>query len=174
MFLPPQNDTTRRWAEATAEVIDEVFRLRESVGKGRTAGLLKWIERHRFVHNAEQARFPALQFRGHPVRHHVQQRRKPVRARVRRDAAQAGKRVRLPTERHMQAIVVGGDLSAAGAPLVDGIREAVDRYAQPGIAQAVMVTRGVLGDRAEVLGALTLVIGDTQSVRSGGLAALAG
>jgi predicted NBD/HSP70 family sugar kinase len=70
------------------------------------------------------------------------------------------------------AIVVGGDLSAAGAPLVDGIREAVDRYAQPGSAQAVTVTRGVLGDRAEVLGALTLVIGDVQGVRSGGLAAL--
>jgi predicted NBD/HSP70 family sugar kinase len=72
------------------------------------------------------------------------------------------------------AIVVGGDLSAAGPPLVDGIREAVDRYAQPGSAQAVTVTRGVLGERAEVLGALTLVIGDTQSVRSVGLAALSG
>jgi predicted NBD/HSP70 family sugar kinase len=70
------------------------------------------------------------------------------------------------------AIVVGGDLSAGGEPLVDGIREAVDRYAQPGSAQAVTVTRGVLGERAEVLGALTLVIGDTQSVRSGHLAAL--
>ena len=70
------------------------------------------------------------------------------------------------------AVVVGGDLSAAGAPLVDGIREAVDRYAQPGSAQAVTVTRGVLGERAEVLGALTLVIGDVQGVRSGGLAAL--
>jgi predicted NBD/HSP70 family sugar kinase/biotin operon repressor len=70
------------------------------------------------------------------------------------------------------AIVVGGDLSAAGAPLVDGIREAVDRYAQPGSAQAVTVTRGVLAERAEVLGALTLVIGDVQGVRSGGLAAL--
>src|SRR5690349_12191749 len=29
-----------------------------------------------------------------------------------------------------EAIVVGGDLSAAGAPLLDGIRESVDRYAQ--------------------------------------------
>ena len=70
------------------------------------------------------------------------------------------------------AIVVGGDMSAAGAPLVDGIREAVDRFAQPGAAQAVTVTRGVLGERAEVLGALTLLIGDVQGVRSGGLAAL--
>jgi predicted NBD/HSP70 family sugar kinase len=70
------------------------------------------------------------------------------------------------------AIVVGGDLSAAGAPLLDGIRAAVDRYAQPGAADAVTVTRGVLGERAEVLGALTLVIADTERLRSVGLAAL--
>jgi predicted NBD/HSP70 family sugar kinase len=69
-------------------------------------------------------------------------------------------------------IVVGGDLSGAGAPLLDGIRETVDRYAQPGAAQAVTVTRGVLGDRAEVLGALTLVIADTERLRSVGLASL--
>jgi predicted NBD/HSP70 family sugar kinase len=70
------------------------------------------------------------------------------------------------------AIVVGGDLAAAGAPLLDGIRETVDRYAQPGAADAVTVTRGVLGDRAEVLGALTLVIADTERLRSVGLVAL--
>jgi predicted NBD/HSP70 family sugar kinase len=69
-------------------------------------------------------------------------------------------------------IVVGGDLSGAGAPLLDGIRETVDRYAQPGAAQAVSVTRGVLGERAEVLGALTLVIADTERLRSVGLASL--
>jgi predicted NBD/HSP70 family sugar kinase len=69
-------------------------------------------------------------------------------------------------------IVVGGDVSAAGAPLLDGIRETVDRYAQPGAAQAVTVTRGVLGERAEVLGALTLVIADTERLRSVGLASL--
>ena len=69
-------------------------------------------------------------------------------------------------------IVVGGDVSAAGAPLLDGIRETVDRYAQPGAAAAVTVTRGVLGERAEVLGALTLVIADTERLRSVGLAAL--
>jgi predicted NBD/HSP70 family sugar kinase len=70
------------------------------------------------------------------------------------------------------AIIVGGDVSGAGAPLLEGIREAVDRYAQPGAAKAVTVTRGVLGDRAEVLGALTLVIADTERLRSVGLAAL--
>jgi predicted NBD/HSP70 family sugar kinase len=70
------------------------------------------------------------------------------------------------------AIVVGGDLSAAGTPLLDGIREAVDRHAQPGAAEAVSVMRSVLGERAEVLGALTLVIGDTDRLRSVGLVAL--
>ena len=53
-----------------------------------------------------------------------------------------------------EAIVVGGDMAAAGAPLMDGVREAVDRYAQPGAAEAVKVTAGLLGERAEVLGAL--------------------
>jgi predicted NBD/HSP70 family sugar kinase len=67
---------------------------------------------------------------------------------------------------NLAAIIVGGDLSAAGPSLLDGIREAVDRYAQPGAAEAVSVMRGVLGDRAEVLGALTLVIGDTERLRS--------
>ena len=70
------------------------------------------------------------------------------------------------------AIIVGGELSAAGPSLIDGIRESVDRYAQPGAAEAVSVMRGVLGDRAEVLGALTLVIGDTERLSSVGLVAL--
>jgi predicted NBD/HSP70 family sugar kinase len=72
------------------------------------------------------------------------------------------------------AIVVGGDLAAAGHALLDPVREAVDRYAQPGAAQAVTVRPGVLGERAEVLGALALVIGDTDRLRSAGLAALHG
>ena len=70
------------------------------------------------------------------------------------------------------AIVVGGDLSAAGAPLLDGIREAVDRHAQPGAAEAVTVIRSVLGERAEMLGALPLVINDTDRLRSVGLVAV--
>jgi predicted NBD/HSP70 family sugar kinase len=71
------------------------------------------------------------------------------------------------------AIVVGGDLSAAGSPLIDGIRDSVDRYAQPEAAAAVQVRRSALGARAEVLGALTLVIGDTRRMSSVGLASLA-
>jgi predicted NBD/HSP70 family sugar kinase len=71
-----------------------------------------------------------------------------------------------------EAIIVGGELSAAGRPLLDGMRLALDRYAQPGAAEAVEVLPGTLGDRAEVLGALALVIGDTDRLRSEGLAAL--
>jgi predicted NBD/HSP70 family sugar kinase len=70
------------------------------------------------------------------------------------------------------AIVVGGDLSAAGEPLLGGIRDAIDRFAQPGAARAVAVKAGVLGERAEVLGAVALVIADTERIRSAGLVAL--
>jgi predicted NBD/HSP70 family sugar kinase len=71
-----------------------------------------------------------------------------------------------------EAIIVGGELSAAGEPLLTGITQAVGRYALPAAAEAVAVKPGTLGDRAEVLGALALVIGDTERLRSAGLVAL--
>jgi predicted NBD/HSP70 family sugar kinase len=71
------------------------------------------------------------------------------------------------------AVIVGGDLSLAGDSLLDGIREAIDRYALPGAAAAVEVRAAVLGERAEVLGALALVIADTERLRTAGLAPLA-
>ena len=40
----------------------------------------------------------------------------------------------------------------------------------PGAAQAAAVKAGVLCDRAEVLGAMALVIADTDRLRSAGLA----
>ncbi len=69
------------------------------------------------------------------------------------------------------AIIVGGDLNDA-PPLLDGIREALDRYALPSVARAVAVKPGELRERAEVLGALALVIGDTDRLQSAGLPAL--
>lgn len=57
-----------------------------------------------------------------------------------------------------ELVIVGGDLGAAGEPLLGGMRESIGRYALPAAAQAVRVQQGVLGDRAEVLGALALVI----------------
>jgi predicted NBD/HSP70 family sugar kinase len=68
------------------------------------------------------------------------------------------------------AIVVGGELSLAGDALLDGVREEIERYSLPGAAAAVEVRAGILGDRAEVLGALALVIADTDRLRSAGLA----
>jgi predicted NBD/HSP70 family sugar kinase len=68
------------------------------------------------------------------------------------------------------AVIVGGDLSLAGDALLDGVREEIDRYALPGAAEAVEVKAGVLGDRAEMLGALAVVIADTSRLRSAGLA----
>jgi predicted NBD/HSP70 family sugar kinase len=73
-----------------------------------------------------------------------------------------------------EAIIVGGQLSAAGEPLLAGIREAIDRHALPGAAEAVEVKAAALGERAELLGALSLVIADTERLRSAGLASLAG
>ena len=70
------------------------------------------------------------------------------------------------------AIVVGGDLSTAGEPLLTGIREAIERNALREAANAVQVKPAVLGERAEVLGALALVIGDTDRISSAGLTAL--
>ncbi|MGH2944301.1 MAG: ROK family protein, partial [Solirubrobacteraceae bacterium] len=55
-----------------------------------------------------------------------------------------------------ELVIVGGTVSAAGDVLLDPLREAVHRYAIPSAAQDVRITRGVLGDRAEVLGALEL------------------
>ncbi len=70
------------------------------------------------------------------------------------------------------AIIVGGDLSVVGDPLLTGIREALERFGLPSVVEALDVKAGVFGDRAEVLGALALVIGDTDRLKSAGLAAL--
>ena len=55
-----------------------------------------------------------------------------------------------------ELVIVGGRVSAAGDVLLDPMREAVNRYAIPSAAADVRITSGVLGDRAEVLGALEL------------------
>jgi predicted NBD/HSP70 family sugar kinase len=71
-----------------------------------------------------------------------------------------------------EAIIVGGDLSAAGAPLFDGINESLGRYALPAVAESLRIVAGELGERAEVLGALALVITETDRVRSAALGAI--
>jgi predicted NBD/HSP70 family sugar kinase/biotin operon repressor len=71
-------------------------------------------------------------------------------------------------------VIVGGDLGVIAEQLLAGIREALDRHALPTVRAAIELRAGVLGERAEVLGALALVIGDTDRLRSAGLAALHG
>lgn len=69
-------------------------------------------------------------------------------------------------------IIVGGELSAVGPPLLDSIRASIERYALPAAAAALEVVPGVLGDRAEVLGAVALVISDTERLSSFHLSAV--
>ena len=56
-----------------------------------------------------------------------------------------------------EAIVLGGSLGTSPS-LAEGVRAAVDRYAQPDTAAAVRVLAGELGSRAEVTGAVSLAI----------------
>jgi predicted NBD/HSP70 family sugar kinase len=57
-----------------------------------------------------------------------------------------------------EAIILGGELGTAGAPLVLGVRESIDRYAQPAAAQDVGVRCAQLGLRSELMGAVATAI----------------
>ena len=56
-------------------------------------------------------------------------------------------------------VVVGGDLGAAGELLLGPLRESLVRGAIRSAAEDVTVAQGELGERAEVLGAVALVLG---------------
>jgi predicted NBD/HSP70 family sugar kinase len=56
-------------------------------------------------------------------------------------------------------VVVGGDLGAAGELLLGPLRESLVRGAIRSAAEDVTVVRAELGERAEVLGAVALVLG---------------
>ena len=57
-----------------------------------------------------------------------------------------------------EMVVVGGDLGEAGDLLLEPLREAVRRNALPAAAQDLKVVAGELGERANLLGALALVL----------------
>ncbi|WP_328322200.1 ROK family transcriptional regulator [Streptomyces sp. NBC_00388] len=57
-------------------------------------------------------------------------------------------------------VVLGGDLAEAGELVLGPIRESVGRYAIPSAARQLSVLPGALGGRAEVLGALALVLSE--------------
>jgi predicted NBD/HSP70 family sugar kinase/DNA-binding transcriptional ArsR family regulator len=56
-----------------------------------------------------------------------------------------------------EAVVLGGPLGGSAA-LAEGVRAAVDRFAQPDTAAAVRVVPGSLGESAEVVGAVALAL----------------
>jgi predicted NBD/HSP70 family sugar kinase len=62
-----------------------------------------------------------------------------------------------------QRLVVGGDLAAAGDLLLDGVRSSVRLAALPASADSARVVAGVLGERAQVLGALALAVGEADA-----------
>jgi predicted NBD/HSP70 family sugar kinase len=70
-----------------------------------------------------------------------------------------------------QRLIVGGDLAAAGDLLLDGVRESVRLAALPAAADAARVMPGVLGERAQVLGALALAVGESDMALAGPLEA---
>ncbi|MEW1659546.1 ROK family transcriptional regulator [Streptomyces sp. NPDC093707] len=57
-------------------------------------------------------------------------------------------------------VVLGGDLAEAGELVLGPIRESVSRYAIPSAARQLGIVTGTLGGRAEVLGALALVLSE--------------
>jgi predicted NBD/HSP70 family sugar kinase/biotin operon repressor len=62
-----------------------------------------------------------------------------------------------------ELVIVGGDMSAAGPLLTDAIAEGIAQSAVPAIAADARVVAASLGDRAEVLGAIGLVLAETDA-----------
>ncbi|MFE9254305.1 ROK family protein [Streptomyces sp. NPDC006879] len=57
-------------------------------------------------------------------------------------------------------VILGGNLAESGELVIAPIRESVSRYAIPSAARQLTVLTGSLGERAEVLGALALVLSE--------------
>jgi predicted NBD/HSP70 family sugar kinase len=82
---------------------------------------------------------------------------------ARRAVAEAGEAVgravsMLVNVLNPKLVVVGGDLAQAGQVLLDPITAAIERHSVAPAATAVRVTAGMLGARAEVLGAAALIL----------------
>ena len=61
-----------------------------------------------------------------------------------------------------ECVVIGGDLGLTGDVLLDPVREMVQRNAIPSAAGDTQIVAGVLGERAEMLGALALVMREPE------------
>jgi predicted NBD/HSP70 family sugar kinase len=80
----------------------------------------------------------------------------------------------LCNEFNPERIVVGGELALAADLLLDPMRESIRRYAIPAAAEHLTVVAGALRDRAEVMGALALVVGQSEKLLSGRIRVAAG
>jgi predicted NBD/HSP70 family sugar kinase/biotin operon repressor len=69
----------------------------------------------------------------------------------------------------LERIVVGGELASAGELLLGPLRETVRRYALPSVSERLEIVEGELHGRAELLGALVLVVGRSEQPLSGAL-----
>jgi predicted NBD/HSP70 family sugar kinase len=77
-------------------------------------------------------------------------------------------------EYNPERIVVGGELALAGDTLLEPLQESIGRYAIPAAVEDLTVVAGELGDRAELMGALALVVGQSGRVLSRRLQVSAG
>lgn len=68
-----------------------------------------------------------------------------------------------------ECVVIGGDLALAGDMLLDPVREMVGRHAIPSAAADAEIVAGVLGERAEMLGALAFVMREPERFEAPGL-----
>jgi predicted NBD/HSP70 family sugar kinase len=83
-----------------------------------------------------------------------------------RDAAEEIGRVlaMLVTVLNPELIIVGGDLASSGEILVDPLLEAVRRHALSASADHVRVVRGELGENAEVLGSIGIILSQAPRI----------
>lgn len=57
------------------------------------------------------------------------------------------------------AVILGGRFAHAGTGLIDGLRDAMERYAEPQVARDMRITRTALRESAELLGAAAFAAG---------------
>jgi predicted NBD/HSP70 family sugar kinase len=62
-----------------------------------------------------------------------------------------------------ELVIVGGEMSVAGDVLVDAVREGIALATIPAVRRDARVIAASLGDRAEVLGAIRLVLAQTEA-----------
>jgi predicted NBD/HSP70 family sugar kinase len=63
-----------------------------------------------------------------------------------------------------ELIIVGGEMIVAGDVLVDAVRAGVARAVMPAIRDDAQIVAATLGDRAEMLGAVGLVLEETETI----------